>query len=189
MALNLNEIIHLLETRGEAQYGQEAVSQLQHALQCAHLAESAGERPEVVVAALLHDLGHLLAAERAASAEPPPDQDDLHQFMALPFLKGVFPESVLAPIRLHVDAKRYLCLIESGYWARLSPASKASLEQQGGIFSIAQGEAFSRVPHSLTAVRLRRYDDLAKVPGKEVPDLEHYRTHMELVALTRWPEV
>ena len=149
MALSLNDIVTLLQTRGEAQYGQEAVSQLQHALQCAHLAETAGETAEVVVAALLHDLGHLLAAEQAASAEPPPDRDDLHQFMALPFLRGVFPDSVLAPIRLHVDAKRYLCLIEAGYWARLSPASKASLEQQGGIFTTAQGEAFARVPHSL----------------------------------------
>ncbi|WP_137921390.1 phosphonate degradation HD-domain oxygenase [Hydrogenophaga sp. 2FB] len=183
MALSLNDIVLLLQTRGEAQYGQEAVSQLQHALQCAHLAETAGERPEVVVAALLHDLGHLLAAEQAASAEPPPDQDDLHQFMALPFLRGVFPDSVLAPIRLHVDAKRYLCLIEAGYWTRLSPASKASLEQQGGIFTTAQGEAFARVPHSLSAVRLRRYDDLAKVPGQAVPDLGHYRTVMESVAL------
>lgn len=183
MALSLNDIVTLLQTRGEAQYGQEAVSQLQHALQCAHLAETAGETAEVVVAALLHDLGHLLAAEQAASAEPPPDQDDLHQFMALPFLRGVFPDSVLAPIRLHVDAKRYLCLIEAGYWARLSPASKASLEQQGGIFTTAQGEAFARVPHSLSAVRLRRYDDLAKVPGQAVPGVGHFRRYLEQVAL------
>ncbi|MDO9436387.1 HD domain-containing protein [Hydrogenophaga sp.] len=192
MALTLDDIVTLLATRGEAHYGNEAVSQLQHALQCAHLAENAGETAEVVVAALLHDLGHLLAAEQAeqaeqaewtARAEPTPDQDDLHQFMALPFLRGVFPDSVLAPIRLHVDAKRYLCLIEAGYWTRLSPASKASLEQQGGIFTPAQGDAFSRVPHSLSAVRLRRYDDLAKVPGETVPGLGHYRRLMETVVL------
>ncbi|QHE83523.1 phosphonate degradation HD-domain oxygenase [Hydrogenophaga sp. BPS33] len=183
MALTLNDIVRLLETRGQTQYGQEAVSQLQHALQCAHLAETAGERPEVVVAALLHDLGHLLAAEQAASDEPPPDQDDLHQFMALPFLRGVFPESVLAPIRLHVDAKRYLCLMEAGYWSRLSPASKASLEQQGGIFTAEQGEAFARLPHALSAMRLRRYDDLAKVPDEPVPGLAHFRRHLEQVAL------
>ena len=183
MALTLNDIVGLLETRGEAQYGNEAVSQLQHALQCAHLAENAGETAEVVVAALLHDLGHLLAAEQAERDEPPPDQDDLHQFMALPFLRGVFPDSVLAPIRLHVDAKRYLCLIEAGYWTRLSPASRASLEKQGGIFTPVQGDAFSRVPHSLSAVRLRRYDDLAKVPGETVPGLGHYRRLMETVVL------
>lgn len=183
MALQLNDIFRLLEVRGEAQYGDEAVSQLQHALQCAHLAERADEPTEVVVAALLHDLGHLIAAERSGAAEPLAGQDDLHQFLALPFLKGVFPEAVLAPIRLHVDAKRYLCLTEAGYWSQLSAASRTSLQLQGGVFSAEQAEAFSRLPHSLAAARLRRYDDQAKVPGKVVPELGYYREHLASVAL------
>jgi phosphonate degradation associated HDIG domain protein len=174
MALSLDDILSLMQTRGKAQYGQEAVSQLEHALQCAHLAQVADEPPSVVAAALLHDLGHLLAAERLGADEAPTHEDDLHQYMAMPFLKGVFPEDVLAPIRLHVDAKRYLCLVEPGYWSRLSPASQASLALQGGVFSREQGDAFSRLPHSLTAVRLRRYDDLAKAPGLVVPGLSHY---------------
>lgn len=185
MALSLDDILGLMQTRGQAQYGDEAVSQLEHALQCAHLAQAAGEAPAVVAAALLHDLGHLLAAERLGTDEPPEGEDDLHQYMAMPFLKGVFSEDVLAPIRLHVDAKRYLCLVEPGYWSRLSPASKASLALQGGVFSREQGEAFSRLPHSLAAVRLRRCDDEAKTPGLVVPGLAGYRALLAGLLLPR----
>lgn len=183
MSLNLPEVLALLERRGQNQYGKEAINQLEHALQCAHLAEQAGETPETVVASLLHDLGHLLAAEREGLQEHDTAKDDLHQFIALPFLRGLFPDAVLEPIRLHVDAKRYLCLIDAGYWADLSPASKHSLVQQGGVFSEAQAEAFIAQPFASEAVRLRRYDDLAKVPAKLVPDLRHYQTHMGQVAL------
>jgi phosphonate degradation associated HDIG domain protein len=184
MSLTVPEVIALLERRGQNQYGKEAVNQLEHALQCADLATQAGETPETVVASLLHDLGHLLAAERAGRPEHNTDQDDLHQYIALPFLRGLFADAVLEPIRLHVDAKRYLCLIEPDYWASLSPASQHSLEQQGGVFSPAQGEAFMAQPFAAEAVRLRRYDDLAKVPAKSVPDLAHYKAQLQQVALT-----
>jgi phosphonate degradation associated HDIG domain protein len=184
MSLTLSEVVSLLERRGQNQYGMEAINQLEHALQCADLAEKAGETPETVVASLLHDLGHLLAAEREGAKEHNTDQDDLHQFMALPFLRGLFSDAVLEPIRLHVDAKRYLCLIEPSYWASLSPASKHSLEQQGGVFTEAEGQAFMMQPFAAEAVRLRRYDDLAKVPAKVVPGLSHYNAHLQQVALT-----
>lgn len=183
MSLTLPEVLALLERRGHNQYGKEAINQLEHALQCAHLAEQAGETSETVVASLLHDLGHLLAAEREGSPEHNTAQDDLHQFIALPFLRGLFPDAVLEPIRLHVDAKRYLCQIDAGYWTDLSPASQHSLVQQGGVFSQAQAEAFIAQPFAMEAVRLRRYDDLAKVPAKPVPDLAHYQTHLGQVAL------
>ena len=117
MSLTLSDIQHLLENRGQSQYGMEAVNQREHALQCAHLAEQAGETPETIVASLLHDLGHLLAAERDGVQEWDTETDDLHQFIALPFLRARFPDAVLEPIRLHVDAKRYLCLIDPDYWA------------------------------------------------------------------------
>jgi phosphonate degradation associated HDIG domain protein len=174
MSLTLNEINRLLMERGHRQYGMEAISQLEHALQCAHLAEHAGETPETVAACLLHDLGHLLAAERDGLQEHNTTEDDLHQFIALPFLRALFSEAVLEPIRLHVDAKRYLCLIDPGYWVELSPASKHSLELQGGVFSEAEAERFIAQSFAAEAVRLRRYDDLAKVKGKEVPSLTHY---------------
>ncbi len=182
MSLTLPEVISLLERRGQSQYGMEAISQLEHALQCAHLAEKAGETPETVVAALLHDLGHLLVAERDGQPEHNTNHDDLHQFIALPFLRGLFPDAVLEPIRLHVDAKRYLCLMEPSYWADLSPASQHSLEKQGGVFSEREAEAFMNQPFAAESVRLRRYDDLAKVPAKAVPHLDHYAEHLRQVS-------
>ena len=184
MSLSIAEIVQLLSSRATTWYGQEAVSQLDHALQCAHLAELANEMPETVVAALLHDLGHMLGAER----DPAPDQagaptkDDLHQFMALPFLRSLFPDAVLEPIKLHVDAKRYLCAVDAGYGDALSPASKHSLELQGGRYDDAQVRSFEDLTFYAEAVRLRRYDDLAKVPGQTTPALAHYAELMQQVA-------
>jgi phosphonate degradation associated HDIG domain protein len=181
--MTVDDITELLQRRGAAQYGREAVSQLQHALQCAHLAETAGEPDELVAAALLHDLGHLLAAEKERSVEPTPDRDDLHQFIALPLLRGLFSEAVLAPIGLHVDAKRWLCAQEPGYFESLSPASVRSLALQGGPFTPEQAQAFDQQPHAEAAVRLRRYDDWAKVPGTATPTLDHYAALLRRLAL------
>jgi phosphonate degradation associated HDIG domain protein len=182
MALSIDDIVGLFSTRGQTQYGREAVNQLDHALQCAQLAEQAGETHETVAAALLHDLGHLIAAEQAEKSDDKQDGDDLHQFIALPFLRARFPEAVLAPVRMHVAAKRYLCAVEHGYWERLSPASKRSLELQGGAFDRAEAEAFAASPYAAEAVRVRRYDDQAKVPGLAVPDIAHYAKVLEAVA-------
>lgn len=183
MSLTLQEIHDLLMRRGQSQYGLEAINQLEHALQCAHLAELAGETSETIVACLLHDLGHLLAAERSGTVEHNTTEDDLHQFIALPFLRGLFPDAVLEPIRMHVDAKRYLCLIEPGYWDSLSVASKLSLEQQGGVFDEVKSKAFIAQPFADEAVRLRRYDDSAKLKDKAVPRLSHYQARLAEVAL------
>jgi phosphonate degradation associated HDIG domain protein len=171
MALTLDEIAELFHANGAVQYGAEAVSQQQHALQCAHLAEQAGATPALVAAALLHDLGHLLVPGRLPGSR---GGDDLHQFMALPFLRGVFPEDVLAPIRLHVDAKRYLCQADAAYWAGLSPASKRSLVLQGGPFSEEEAVAFMGQDFATDAVALRRWDDLAKDPNASTPDWTYY---------------
>jgi phosphonate degradation associated HDIG domain protein len=175
MALSLNDIEHLLLFRGQSQYGMEAVSQLEHALQCAELAEINQESPETIAACLLHDLGHLLVAEQAGTPDQDASKDDLHQYHALPFLRQNLPDSVLDPIRLHVDAKRYLCQQEAAYWGSLSPASQLSLEKQGGVFNEHEARAFSMLPFASEAIRLRRYDDLAKVPGRrDLPPLSRY---------------
>lgn len=183
MSLNLQDIQRLLQQRGSQQYGLEAVSQLEHALQCAHLAEAAGETDELVIACLLHDLGHLIAAEKAATVETDASKDDLHQYAVLPFLRGTLPDAVLEPIRLHVDAKRYLCQAEGGYFASLSAASVHSLAQQGGTFSALQARDFLQLPYADDAVRLRRYDDLAKDPARVVPQLDHYLPRLEQMML------
>jgi phosphonate degradation associated HDIG domain protein len=174
MALTSSEVIQLFELRASQQYGREAVSQLEHALQCAQLAEQAGETDETIVAALLHDVGHLIAAKNSVLADADPERDDLHQYIALPFLRGVFSDAVLEPIRLHVDAKRYLCGAEPTYWGTLSLASKQSLELQGGPFTHSELDTFISLPFAEEAVRLRRYDDLAKIPNKDTPTLDYF---------------
>lgn len=179
MALNTRDITRLLSDHGSKQYGREAVSQLEHALQCAHLAETAGESDEVVIASLLHDMGHMLKAEKAGAIEADNERDDLHQYALLPFLRGNLPDAVLEPIRLHVDAKRYLCQAEIAYFSSLSAASVRSLALQGGVFSQSQAHTFLQQPHAQEAIRLRRYDDLAKVAGRAVPPLEHYLARLE----------
>ena len=183
MALSYNDIVELFEKRASDQYGREAVSQMEHALQCAHLAELAGETHETIVAALLHDVGHLIAAERAGVADDTLERDDLHQYIALPFLRGVLPDAVLEPIRLHVDAKRYLCGAEASYWASLSDASKHSLTLQGGPFNDDELATFMAQPFAEEAVRLRRYDDFAKVPQKLTPDLAYFASKLYSVML------
>ena len=172
MALTLADIEGLFAARGGEQYSGEPVTQLEHALQCAALAEGEGADDELVTAALLHDLGHLLHD----LGETPTMQgiDDIHQYRALPFLRGTFGSKVLDPIRLHVDAKRYLCAMRDGYFAALSEDSKRSLGLQGGIFNEGQAEAFISQPGAANAVRLRLWDDAAKFPGMPTPPLAHF---------------
>ena len=179
MSLQIDQITSLFSTRGEVQYGAEAVTQRQHALQCAHLAEQSNAAPELVAAALLHDLGHLLPASEFERG----GFDDFHQDKALPFLRGLFDDAVLEPIRLHVNAKRYLCQIDVYYWASLSTASQRSLVVQGGPFSAAQAQAFMGQPFAQGAVALRRWDDLAKDPTATAPDWAHFVGLLEALRL------
>jgi phosphonate degradation associated HDIG domain protein len=172
MSLTVDTIVELYKQRGAEQYGAEAVNQLEHALQCAALAEADGGSPALITAALLHDLGHLVHDLGENPAEH--GVDDVHQYLAIPFLRPLFPDAVLDPIKLHVDAKRYLCAVEEGYWASLSIASKRSLALQGGVYSSEQAATFIGQSHATDAVRLRRWDDLAKVQYKPTPDLVHY---------------
>ena len=99
MSINLSEISDIYLTYGSAQYGGEAVSQLQHALQCARLAENSGATPELICAALLHDLGHLLRLPASNDTqEALPAVDDLHQYLVVPFLRGIVSELSLIHI-------------------------------------------------------------------------------------------
>jgi phosphonate degradation associated HDIG domain protein len=181
--LNLEDIEALFARRGGEQYSGEPVTQLAHALQTAQRAERDGADDPLVTAALLHDLGHLLNNQ----GETPTLRgvDDVHQYFALPFLRGVFGERVLAAIQRHVDAKRYLCATRADYWQRLSDDSKRSLELQGGIFSPAQAEAFIAQDHAADAVALRLWDDQAKSPDRPTPSLAHYLGRAQRCMLAR----
>ncbi len=177
MSLSIEDIRQLFEQHGNRQYSGEPVTQLEHALQTAMLAEQAGADDELVTAGLLHDLGHMLNDQ----GETPTLRgvDDVHQYFALPFLRGVFPERVLDAIRLHVDAKRYLCATRPDYWQNLSDDSKRSLALQGGIYDAAGSAAFIAQPHATDAVSLRLWDDLAKQPGLPTPTLTHFLTRAQ----------
>jgi phosphonate degradation associated HDIG domain protein len=181
MARTLEDIESLFAQRGHEQYTGEPVTQLEHALQCAQLAEQEGADDELVTAALLHDLGHLLHDLGASPTLQ--GVDDLHQFRAVPFLRGLFGDNVLGAIQGHVDAKRYLCAVDAGYHAALSEDSKRSLKLQGGIFDAGQAQAFLARPGADRAVRLRVWDDRAKTEGLATPPLAHHMDRVRRCAL------
>jgi len=177
MALTISDICVLFARKGGRAYDGEPVTQIEHALQTAMRAEDEGATPALIAAALLHDLGHLLNDQ--GDSPTLRGVDDLHQFAALPFLRPVFPDAVLAPIQLHVDAKRYLCATRDGYYEALSADSKRSLALQGGIFAPEQASAFIAQPFAQDAVRVRLWDDLAKVDGATTPPLAHFVAMLE----------
>ena len=180
--LTLDDIESLYIRRGGEQYSGEPVTQLEHALQCATLAEAEGADDELVTAALLHDLGHLL--QELGETPTLRGVDDVHQYAALPFLRGLFGPRVLGGIQLHVDAKRYLCASRPGYHDALSEDSKRSLKLQGDTFSAEQAQAFIAQPGAPDAVRLRIWDDLAKTAGAATPPLTHFMTRARRCALS-----
>ena len=170
--LTIPDIEALFLARGHEQYAGEPVTQLEHALQTATLAEQSDADDELVTACLLHDLGHLL--HDLGETPSLKGVDDIHQYAALPFLRGLFGERVLGGIKLHVDAKRWLCAIRPGYLGALSEDSKRSLVLQGGVFAQEQASAFIVQPGADDAVRLRIWDDLAKTAHLPTPPLAHY---------------
>ena len=174
MKLAMTDVRRLFDTKGGCQYSGEPVTQLEHALQSARLAEQAGAGSALITACLLHDLGHM--SNDLGDTPTLRGADDRHQYYGVSALKGMFPDAVLVPIRLHVEAKRFLCATEPGYWESLSQDSKRSLELQGGRHTAAEAAAFIAQPYAADAVKLRRWDDVAKVADRETPDLEYYLT-------------
>ncbi|HKI32926.1 MAG TPA: HD domain-containing protein [Gemmataceae bacterium] len=173
-------VMRLFAVGGADAYFGESVSQAAHALQSAHLAEQAGADDALVVAALLHDVGHLLHGLSEDVAER--GIDGRHEQGGADWLARHFGPAVSEPVRLHVAAKRYLCAVEPLYFAGLSPASRRSLDLQGGPFDADGVRAFEAGQHFRDAVRLRRWDDEAKVPGLAVPGLDHYRARLAAAA-------
>lgn len=173
----LDRIDRLFADRGGAEYHGEAVSQLEHALQAAALAEAAGSPPEWVAAALLHDVGHMLHGHGEGCAGQ--GIDDRHEELGVRFLAKAFGPEVTEPVRLHVAAKRYLCVVEPAYLARLSAVSVRSLGLQGGPMSADEVMEFEANPHHTVAVAVRRWDDAAKVPGLPTPPFAHFRKDLE----------
>jgi len=177
----IDNVLQTLKDAGGGQYGDEAVTQLAHALQCALLAQESGAEDSLVAAALLHDIGHLVGAGDLTAAAK--GVDKRHEDIGSDHLAPWFPPAVTQPIRLHVDAKRYLCATDAGYYDGLSDGSRTSLAVQGGPFTEAEADAFIALPHAPGAVELRRWDDRAKVRDLATPDLEGFRSVLEAVAI------
>jgi [1-hydroxy-2-(trimethylamino)ethyl]phosphonate dioxygenase len=181
----VDHLLQLLEVQGHSQYGGEPVTQLEHALQSALLAERDGASPALVAAALLHDVGHLL--HTLPDDAPAAGIDDHHESSARNYLRRLFPDEVTEPISLHVAAKRYLCATEAEYRGALSRPSLVSLELQGGPMTREEADAFERHPFAQDAVRLRRWDDAAKAPGSATPPLSHFAAYLRQAARTETP--
>lgn len=162
-----------MKKKGQTFYD-EVVTQLEHALQCAALAQKNNASPTVITGALLHDIGHFVLDEHNADIAFL-DIDLNHEEVGAEYMSPFFPDAVITPIRLHVPAKRYLCTVDDSYHDGLSDASKNSLKVQGGIMSDTEKAAFEDIPHYKDALTLRRWDDLAKVKGLKTQRLEVYR--------------
>jgi phosphonate degradation associated HDIG domain protein len=177
-----DEIMDIYSRKGAGAYLGEPVSVNEHALQSAYFAEAAGAAAPLVLAALLHDIGHLI--------EPAPDdiaewtRDAQHELSGSRWLARRFGPEVYEPVRLHVPAKRYLCATESSYARALSPASVITLKLQGGPMTPEETQAFEAEPYWREALLVRRCDDQGKVQGLTTPDFAHYRPLMQRLSIS-----
>ena len=165
----VNDLSTWFVCKGRSQYD-ETVTELDHALQSAALAASETGTDDEIVAALLHDVGHLLMEESHNNFGP----DLKHETVGANWLDRFFPRTVTQPIRLHVLAKRYLCAINTEYWSTLSQASQTSLNMQGGPMRFSEVSQFQKTLGYEAAVWLRQFDDEAKVKYLKVPPLAEY---------------
>lgn len=167
----IDEIFQAFDRCGADRYGED-ITQLEHALQCAHLAVQEGAPDSLIAAALLHDYGHFFEGRGDVAEQDGADAH--HQAHGAALLRRWFGPEVTTPIALHVAAKRHLCAVEPAYEATLSDASRLSLKLQGGAFTAEQARKFSAAPFADEAVRLRRWDDAGKVVGAVIPPLDAY---------------
>ena len=171
------EIIEIFRVTGGDDYAGEEVTQLEHACQAAQLAEQQGFDDEVILAAFLHDLGHLLSDD---------EEDDMdgfgvkdHEAVGAEFLKQRgFSDKVTTLVKSHVAAKRYLCFANKRYYDNLSEASKMTLLYQGGPMTEAEAKTFEQNPLKNLIIKMRTWDEEAKLTDVPVPSLQVYREMM-----------
>ena len=177
-ATSVDEVVALYERWGPERYD-EVVSQLDHALQTAAVARAERAGDALVAAALLHDVGHLLAMADPAGSTAPAAVDLGHEERGAAWLADLFGPEVTGPIALHVAAKRYLCAVGPDYADDLSAGSARSLALQGGPMDPDEVQAFAADPGGAHAVALRTWDDAGKVDGLDVAPLDAYRDLLE----------
>jgi phosphonate degradation associated HDIG domain protein len=170
-------LAEIYDGRAHRRYGLSHVTQRLHAVQSGALARGQGLPATLVVAALLHDIGHMV---HDLGEHPAADGiDDRHEIVAAQWLQRYFGPAVTEPIRLHVAAKRYLCAAEPGYFERLSRDSVESLALQGGPMSPEEMRAFETEGFWREAVALRRIDDAAKEPRGPSPAFSSFSEEID----------
>jgi [1-hydroxy-2-(trimethylamino)ethyl]phosphonate dioxygenase len=168
------EILAIFQKHGMSQYFGESVTMTEHALQAAFFAQADAAPPRLILAALLHDIGHLI--DDIPSDIGDWTRDAHHERVGGIWLASRFGPEVSEPVRLHVPAKRYLLSVDPGYFARLSSASVVTLKLQGGAMAAHEVAKFETERFSKEAVRVRRWDDQGKVAGLKTPGLAEYRS-------------
>ncbi len=176
----IDRIFATFAARGSDKYADEDVTQQQHALQCGDLARNENANDRLVVAALLHDIGHIIG-DNDLPADCTVNLDDHHENVGFEFLRRAFGEEVAVPVQLHVAAKRFLCTTDPKYQSRLSPSSLKSFLDQGGKMNQQELEQFRSHPYFESALRLRRWDDQAKDPNRNDIQIEEFRPYLEAV--------
>lgn len=176
-----DELLGIYGRRGSGAYFGEAVSMTEHGLQAAFFAQAAGAPESLIVAALLHDIGHLVESVPDDIADWTSDAQ--HELIGSRWLARRFGPEVSEPVRLHVPAKRYLCATDETYFGQLSAASVRTLELQGGPMSPAEIGAFEAERCCRDAILVRRCDDQGKVAGLQVPAFSHYRAMIERLVI------
>jgi phosphonate degradation associated HDIG domain protein len=170
----IDEIREIFLSQGDEDYYGEPVSQFEHAAQAAILAEKSGFDKEVQIAAFLHDIGHLLPAASEGELMDNYGRKD-HEGVAADWLRNRgFSEKIAILVENHVNAKRYLCYANPAYFHNLSDASRQTLTFQGGKMEQAEAEAFENNPYFDIIIRMRRWDEAAKVENQQLPDLDHF---------------
>jgi len=175
-----DELLSIYARSGAALYFGEAVTVAEHSLQAAHFAQAADASDALVVAALLHDIGHLIDSAPDDIADWKTDAQ--HELSGSRWLAARFGPEVCEPVRLHVPAKRYLCAAVPAYFDRLSAASILTLKLQGGPMSSAEVAAFKAEPYHREAVLVRQWDDRGKIAGLSIADFAHYRVLIDRLA-------
>jgi phosphonate degradation associated HDIG domain protein len=166
-----DKIIGLYLTKGNSNYAGEVISQLEHACQSAQYAEQDGNDDEVILAAFLHDIGHLIADDSMIGYGVVKHEEKGAEYLH----SNGFSDKIILLVKSHVEAKRYLCFALKSYYKQLSEASKKTLNFQGGPMSVKEAEVFERHPLKLLIIKMRTWDEMAKDINKPLPDLKKYR--------------
>ena len=162
----------IFDRRGGEEYLGEDVTMAEHMLQGATIAEQNGQSDEIIVGALLHDIGHFTS--EFGTYHPDDTEDRHHEDAGAEVLEQFFPSVITDCVRFHVAAKRYLCATKPSYFDRLSAASVHTLELQGGPMSADEVAAFEKNPNLKEIIAVRYLDEAGKRAGMETPDYWHF---------------